>query len=286
VTDAALKYILTLSCHDVKGIVASVSDFLFKNEGFIIESAQFGDPSTGMFFMRTVFETPANVPEDALRERFLVVAEKFSMAWNLHDTRKKQRVLLMVSKQSHCYNDILHRYFTGSLPIEIPAVISNHRDLEEMTHWHKIPYYYMPVTAETKAAQEAQVLELVQKLDIDLVVLARYMQILSPRLSSKLYGRAINIHHSFLPSFKGAKPYHQAYDRGVKLIGATAHYVSDNLDEGPIIDQEVIRVDHTHTPAELVALGCDVENQVLARAMKYFLEQRIILNGNKTVVFR
>ena len=282
----AKKYILTLSCHDVKGIVASVSDFLLKNDGFIIESAQFGDPSTGIFFMRTVFEITAPHDTDALRQRFSVIAAKFGMNWNLYDTARKQRVLLMVSKQSHCYNDIMHRYLTGTLPIEIPAIISNHTTLEEVTRWHKIPYHYLPVTSETKETQEAEVLRLVDELQIDLVVLARYMQILSPALSSKLYGRAINIHHSFLPSFKGAKPYHQAYDRGVKLIGATAHYVSDHLDEGPIIDQEVIRVDHTHTPEQLVALGCDVENQVLARAMKYFVEQRILLNGNKTVVFR
>lgn len=285
-TETSKRYILTLSCHDVKGIVASVSNFLLKNDGFIIESAQFGDPSTGIFFMRTVFEITSSHSVDELEQRFKRVAEQFTMHWNLYDTGKKKRVLLMVSKQGHCYNDILHRYFTKTLPIEIPAVVSNHRTLEEMTQWHKIPYYYLPVMPETKADQEEKVLGLVEEHNIDLVVLARYMQILSPELSGKLYGRAINIHHSFLPSFKGAKPYHQAYDRGVKLIGATAHFVSDNLDEGPIIDQEVIRVDHTHTPEELVALGCDVENLVLARAMKYFVEQRIIVNGNKTVVFR
>lgn len=281
------KYILTLSCRDVKGIVAAVSGFLASNDGFILESAQFGDASTGRFFMRTVFEPGKDTSAfPMLKDNFSPVAEHFSMDWELYDTSRKPRVMLMVSKQGHCFNDILHRHGTGALPIEIPAVISNHADLKEMADWHKIPFYHMPVTPETKQEQEAQVLQLVTKLEIDLVVLARYMQILSPELSGMLYGKAINIHHSFLPSFKGAKPYHQAYDRGVKLIGATAHYVDNKLDEGPIIEQEVIRVDHTHTPQELVALGCDIENLVLARAIKYHIEKRVILNDTKTVVFK
>lgn len=281
------RYILTLSCRDVKGIVAAVSGFLAHNDGFILESAQFGDDSTGRFFMRTFFQAGADTPAiERLRENFTAVATDFAMDWELYDTSRKPRVLIMVSKQGHCLNDILHRHFTGSLPIEIPAVISNHTALEEMAHWHKIPFHHLPVTPLNKPQQEQHILSLMDTLKIDLVVLARYMQILSPELSARLYGKAINIHHSFLPSFKGAKPYHQAYDRGVKIIGATAHYVDNKLDEGPIIEQEVIRVDHTHTPQELVALGCDIENLVLAKAIKYHIEKRVIINDTKTVVFR
>ena len=281
------RYILTLSCKDIIGIVARVSGFLLQNDCFIIESAQFGDESTGNFFMRTVFEARPEAPSyDAWRQRFASVAEEFSMKWNLQDVAKKQRVLIMVSKQRHCLNDLLHRYVTGSLPMEIAAVASNHPDLEEMTRWYKIPFHHLPVTPETKMEQETAVYHLVKELNVDLVVLARYMQILSSGLSAKLKGKAINIHHSFLPSFKGAKPYHQAFDRGVKRIGATAHYVTDDLDEGPIIEQEVVAVDHTQSPSDLVAMGCDVENLVLARAVKYHLEHRVLLNGNKTVVFK
>lgn len=286
-TDLPKKYILTLSCQDTKGIVAAVSGFLLHNDGFILESAQFGDNSTGRFFMRTVFQTGASTPSfEQLKENFHSISGGFSMNWELHDTSQKMRVLIMVSKQGHCLNDILHRYGTGSLPIEIPAVVSNHQSLQDMVTWNKIPFHHLPVTAETKHLQEAEILKLIDTLNIDLVVLARYMQILSPELSEKLYGKAINIHHSFLPSFKGAKPYHQAYDRGVKLIGATAHYVDHKLDEGPIIEQEVIRVDHAHTPQELVALGCDIENLVLAKAIKYHLQKRVIINDTKTVIFK
>ncbi len=284
---SVVPYILTLSCHDVKGIVAAVSGFLARHDGFILESAQFGDASTGRFFMRTVFQAGDSTPSvDMLREKFSLIASQFAMRWELYDTSRKPRILVMVSKQGHCLNDILHRRFTGTLPIDIPAVISNHQALEEMAAWHKIPFHHLPVTPDNKHEQEQQVMRLIQTLEIDLVVLARYMQILSPALSELLYGKAINIHHSFLPSFKGAKPYHQAYDRGVKLIGATAHYVDNTLDEGPIIEQEVIRVDHTQTPQQLVAQGCDIENLVLARAIKYHIERRVIINDTKTVVFK
>lgn len=280
------RYILTLSCADVMGIVAKVSGFLLENKCFIIESAQFGDEHTGRFFMRTVFEAHDGPSYEEWCKRFSVVAEAFTMKWQLQDTTRKPRVMIMVSKQRHCLNDLLHRYATGWLNMEIAAVVSNHADLAEMAEWYKIPFHHLPVSPETKMEQEAEILNIINKLNVDLVVLARYMQVLSSGLSAKLKGRAINIHHSFLPSFKGAKPYHQAYERGVKRIGATAHYVTDDLDEGPIIEQEVIAVDHTHSPNDLVALGCDIENQVLARAVKYHIERRVLLNGSKTVVFK
>ncbi len=283
----ARRYILTLSCKDIIGIVAAVSGFLHSNDCFIIESAQFGDPSTDRFFMRTVFAARPTAPSyEEWCARFSEIADAFAMKWDLYDTAKKQRVLIMVSKQPHCLNDLLHRYSSGTLPMEIAAVASNHRDLEDTVRWHKIPFHYLPVTPDTKMEQEAEIIKLVKELQVDVVLLARYMQILSSALAAKLHGKAINIHHSFLPSFKGAKPYHQAYDRGVKLIGATAHYVTDDLDEGPIIEQEVVRVDHTHSPQDLVALGQDVESIVLARAVKYHLERRVLLNGHKTVVFK
>jgi formyltetrahydrofolate deformylase len=237
--------------------------------------------------MRTVFETRTGAPAcEEWRNRFSAIAEKFNMKWELQDTSRKPKVVIMVSKQRHCLNDLLHRYDTGWLNMDIAAVISNHPDLAEMAQWYKIPFHHLPVAPETKMEQEAEVYKLIKESNADLVILARYMQVLSSGLSAKLKGRAINIHHSFLPSFKGAKPYHQAYERGVKRIGATAHYVTDDLDEGPIIEQEVIAVDHTHSPNDLVALGCDIENQVLARAVKYHLECRVLLNGNKTVVFK
>ena len=282
------RYILTLSCHDVLGIVGQVAGFLSSHDCFIVESAQFGDFSTGRFFMRTVFDAGPKAPStsETLAAAFRAIAEPFRMDWDLYDTNYRQKVVLLVSKQSHCLNHILHRHQTGALPIDIPAILSNHSDLEELASWHKIPFIHLPVSPETKMMQEKKIWELVQKYETDLVVLARYMQILSSDLCRKWAGKAINIHHSFLPSFKGAKPYHQAFDRGVKLIGATAHYVTEDLDEGPIIEQEVARVDHTHTPESLVALGWDIENQVLARAIKYHIERRVLLNGHKTVVFK
>ena len=278
------KFILTISCSDTSGIVAAVSGFLFENGCFITESKQFGDPSTGRFFMRVVFSAK-NGDTESLKEKFTPVSDKFSMDWNLFDSENKMRLLLMVSKQGHCLNDLLHRYSSGSLPVEIAAVVSNHRDFEKIVKWYDIPFHYLPVDNNTRKEQEEKILELIENLKIDLTVLARYMQILSPYLTSKLHGKAINIHHSFLPGFKGAKPYHQAYDRGVKIIGATAHYVTEDLDEGPIIEQEVIRVDHSDMPDELLALGRDVESLVLSRAVKNHIEHRLILNGNKTIVF-
>jgi len=282
------RYILTLSCHDKPGIVAAVSGFLYENQGFIIESTQFGDPSTQRFFLRMDFSCGDNTPDKvALRKSFAdQVATRFNMDWKIRDRNRKQRVIIMVSQFGHCLNDLMHRYRAGTLPIEIPAVISNHNDMRAMVEWHGIPYYHLPVTKDTKPQQEREVWKLIETHEADLVVLARYMQILSPELSQKLAGQAINIHHSFLPSFKGAKPYHQAYERGVKLIGATAHYVTDDLDEGPIIEQEVARVDHAHSPEAMVAIGRDIECVVLARAITYHIEHRVLLNGTKTVVFK
>jgi len=282
------RYILTISCKDVRGIVAAVTGFLAENYGFIIESAQFGDESTGKFFMRVEFAMEKGGPnEAALIKRFKEkVANRFGMDWQVIPKSRKSRVMIMVSKHGHCLNDLLYRYKTGQLAIEIPAIVSNHKDWEEVAKWHEIPFYYLPVKEGKKAAQEAKISELITEHNVDTVVLARYMQILSADLCKKLQGRAINIHHSFLPSFKGARPYAQAFDRGVKIIGATAHYVTTDLDEGPIVEQEVARVDHTHSPEDLTAIGRDIECAVLARALRFHIEHRVILNGKKTVIFR
>lgn len=282
------RYILTLSCDDSHGIVSAVSTFLFERDGFVVESTQFGDPGTRRFFLRMEFTTSDKTPDkDALRDEFEEkIGTPYKMDWQLRDASRKQRVVVMVSKQGHCLNDLMHRYRTGTLPIEVVGVISNHDDMRKIVEWHDIPYHHLPVSKETKLEQETDVWKLIQQYEADVVVLARYMQILSPGLSAKLAGKAINIHHSFLPSFKGAKPYHQAYERGVKLIGATAHYVTDDLDEGPIVEQEVARVDHNQGPDELVAIGRDIESVVLARALRYHVEHRVLLNGNKTVVFK
>ncbi len=284
------SFILKLSCADRPGIVHAVSGFLFERGSNILDSAQFGDSHTGEFFMRVHFQQVGGDPGlEGLRAAFAPLADEFSMRWELHDANVKPRVVIMVSKIGHCLNDLLFRYRTGQLPIEIPAIISNHKDFYQLAASYNIPFHHFPLLGGTeadKAAQEARVLDVVNNAGADLVVLARYMQILSPQLCSALEGRAINIHHSFLPSFKGAKPYYQAFDRGVKLIGATAHYVTSDLDEGPIIEQEVERVDHNMTPDQLTAIGRDVECVTLARAVKWHVEHRILLNGHKTVVFR
>lgn len=278
--------ILTISCPDRTGIVAAVSGFLAGQGIFISESSHFGDPATGRFFMRTVFETEAAPPLDRLRAAFAEIGERFAMAWRIDDAARRDRVLILVSRFDHCLNDLLYRYRTGALVIDIPAIVSNHPDLAPLAQWHGIPFHHLPVARETKRQQETALEKLIAELSIDLVVLARYMQVLSPELCAHLSGRCINIHHSFLPSFKGAMPYHQAHVRGVKLIGATAHYVTTDLDEGPIIEQAVERVDHTHTPEDLVAIGRDIESVVLARAVRWHVERRILLNGSKTVVFK
>lgn len=279
--DCSNKYILTLSCPDRSGIVAAVTSFLAADACNILESAQYNDEASNRFFMRVVF-----AGNDDLSESFESIAAEFAMDWQIYDSAKRPKIILMASKASHCLNHILHRARVGSLDVEVCAVISNHPDLKEMADWQDIPFHHLPVSAETKLQQEQQVLELFGKYDAELLVLARYMQILSPELSKELSGRAINIHHSFLPSFKGARPYEQAFQRGVKMIGATAHYVTDDLDEGPIIEQGVTHVDHTFTPKKLQEAGADVENLVLARAVQSHIERRVLLNGNKTIVFK
>jgi len=284
-------FILTLSCPDTVGIVAAVSGFLAEHSCNILDSAQFDDLDSGRFFMRVSFTAPAPVlPQGpahaALTAEFTPVADRFAMSWAIDDAARRPRLLIMVSKFGHCLNDLLYRYRTNALKVDIPAIVSNHRDFYQLAAWHNVPFHYLPVSEATKAHQEARLWEIIESERIDLVVLARYMQILSPDLARRLEGRCINIHHSFLPSFRGAKPYHQAYARGVKLIGATAHYVSPDLDEGPIIEQEVARVDHTLGPEHLVEIGRDIENIVLARAVRSHVEHRILLNGHKTVVFR
>ncbi|RBA23898.1 formyltetrahydrofolate deformylase [Herminiimonas fonticola] len=285
------QYILNLSCLDQRGIVQRVSGFLAEHGCNIIDSAQFGDQQSKLFFMRVHFSAEDKaLTEEVLRTTFAALADTMQMNWQLHDALKKPRVLLMVSKIGHCLNDLLFRYKSGLLPVEIPAIVSNHTDFYQLAASYNIPFHHLPLATgapeAAKRAQEERILEIVKTADIDLIVLARYMQILSPEMCIALEGRAINIHHSFLPSFKGAKPYYQAHDRGVKLIGATAHFVTGHLDEGPIIEQDVARVDHAMDPATLTAIGRDVECVVLARAVKYFVEHRILLNGYKTVVFK
>ncbi|MCW2885650.1 MAG: formyltetrahydrofolate deformylase [Streptosporangiaceae bacterium] len=297
-------YVLTLSCPDRPGIVAAVSAVLAERGCNILESQQYGDAATARFFMRVQFAGPghsgdaaAHPPADAyagragtgldeLKGAFATLAREFAFDWRLHDRADRPRVLIMVSKGGHCLNDLLFRVRSGLLDIDVVAVVSNHPDLRPLTQSYGIDYHHLPVPPGGRAAQEAEVLTLVQHYRADLVVLARYMQILSDDLCAKLEGRVINIHHSFLPSFKGAKPYHQAHARGVKLIGATAHYVTPDLDEGPIIEQEVARVDHAQGPEELMAVGRDTECLALARAVRWHAEHRVLLNGDKTVVFR
>ncbi|MVW77401.1 formyltetrahydrofolate deformylase [Bordetella sp. 02P26C-1] len=279
-------HILTLSCPDRTGIVYRVSGLLFELGCNILDSQQFGDDETGRFFLRVHFNLPEAISADELRTRFTAMAEGYGMDWQIHDARRKPRLLIMVSKQGHCLNDLLFRVSSGQLHAEIAAIVSNHNDFAGLAASYGIPFHHLPVTPETKAEQEQQILRLVASEKIDLVVLARYMQILSAQMCEALNGRAINIHHSFLPSFKGARPYHQAHARGVKIIGATAHYVTSDLDEGPIIEQDIERVDHTMTAQDLTQVGSDVESLVLARAVRSHVEHRILLNRNKTVVFR
>jgi len=281
------QFILILKCPDRKGVVAAVSGFLADNDASILESNHFNERMTDQFYMRTVFRQDGDgmPPLEALRKGFDLIARRFNMEWELFDASIKPKVLIAVSKFGHCLYDLLHRWRSGILPVDIVGVVSNHDDMRSFVEWSGIPYFHLPVTKDSKAEQEAAFLGLVKDLDVDLVVLARYMQILSTDLCRALSGRCINIHHSFLPSFKGAKPYHQAFERGVKIIGATAHYVTTDLDEGPIIEQGVQRVDHGDTPDDLVEIGRDVECNVLARAVLWHIERRIVVNGRKTVVF-
>jgi len=280
------QFVLTLLCPDRPGIVHAVSGLLVQHDGNILESQQFNDRAEDRFFLRVRFSVDGPATLESLREAFAPVSERFAMTWELWEAAAPYRTLILVSKQSHCLNDLLFRWHNSSLQIDPVAVVSNHRDCEAMAASYGVPFHHVPVTPETKADAEARLLELVDSLGVHLVVLARYMQVLSDETCRTLQGRVINIHHSFLPSFKGARPYHQAFDRGVKLVGATAHYVTADLDEGPIIEQDVIRVHHGYDAAELAAAGRDVESQVLSRAVRWHSESRVLLNGHKTVVFR
>ena len=279
-------FILTLSCPDRTGIVYRVSGLLFEFGGNILDAQQFGDEETGRFFLRVHFDLPAERSAESLRERFAPLAAEHDMQWEIHDAQRRARLLIMVSKQGHCLNDLVFRTHSGHLRADIGAIVSNHTTFEPLARSYGILFHHLPVTPDNKAEQEQRLMELVQAERIDLVVLARYMQILSEDLCQQLTGRAINIHHSFLPSFKGARPYHQAHTRGVKIIGATAHYVTPDLDEGPIIEQDIERVDHTFEAQDLVQVGSNVESLVLSRAVQSHVEHRILLNGNRTVVFR
>jgi len=281
----AMHGVLRLSCPDRMGIVAGVAAFLLEHSCNIVESAQFGDPNSRRFFMRVSFNsTGADLA--AMRSGFAEVAQRFAMQWEIDDMAVKRRALIMVSRFGHCLNDLLYRWRSGALPIDIAAIVSNHRDWYRLAAAHDIPYHHLPVTAADKPRRERQLLDIFAEERCDLLILARYMQVLSPELCGQLEGRAINIHHSFLPSFQGARPYQQAHDRGVKLMGATAHYVTSDLDEGPIIEQDVARVDHAMSLEDCVNTGRDVECAVLGRAVKWHAEHRILLNGNRTVVFR
>lgn len=281
-------FILKTSCPATSGIVAAVSSYLSNNSCYISEMSQFDDEFSGRFFMRAVFRFNDGHEGDirAIKAGFDAVASQFDMTWELHSSDRPMRVLLMVSKFDHCLTDLLYRYHKGEIDMQITAIVSNHLDLRPMAEREGIRFVYLPVTKENKRQQEQQLLQIVEETGTELVVLARYMQILSDDLCQQLAGRAINIHHSFLPGFKGAKPYHQAFDRGVKLIGATAHYVTSDLDEGPIIEQEVQRVDHGYKPEDLVSIGRDTETVALSKAVKYHLEHRVFLNQDKTVIFR
>ncbi|WP_093375673.1 formyltetrahydrofolate deformylase [Flavimobilis marinus] len=279
-----VHWVLTLSCPDRAGIVHAVAGLLAEHGGNITESQQFGDPETHLFFMRVQVE--AAVAREELTEALTALAAQFSMTWHLDVVGRPVRTLVLVSTAAHCLHDLLFRQRSEDLPIDVVGVAGNHRDLEPLAEFYGKTFHHIPVTKDTKADAEARLLALVEELDVELVVLARYMQILSDDLCRKLEGRIINIHHSFLPSFKGAKPYHQAHSRGVKLIGATSHYVTGDLDEGPIIEQDVERVDHSRSTDAMVALGQDVERRVLARAVRWHAEHRVLLNGHRTVIFR
>ena len=278
-------FILTLSCPDRMGIVAAVSGFLAEQGCDILDSAQFGDRENGTFFLRMAFLSIRGRSLAALEQDFAGIARRFGMRASFRDSRAKTRTLIMVSRFGHCLNDLLYRCRIGALPIEVPLIVSNHTDFQRVAEAEGIAFLHLPVTAATKREQESRLQALIEEQQIELVVLARYMQVLSTELCARLPGRIINIHHSFLPSFKGARPYHQAHERGVKLIGATAHYVTEALDEGPIIEQAVERVHHGLSPEDYVAVGRDVEALVLARAVKWHAEHRTVINGKRTVVF-
>lgn len=278
-------YVLTLSCPDVPGIVAAVAVHLSSLDCNITDSQQFGDPATSTFFMRVAFAAPDHLMGAALQAGLASVAASFAMSWRLSDSHQRIRTVLMVSRFGHCLNDLLFRHSIGALPVDIAAIVSNHTDFEHLARNYGVPFVHLPVTASTKLTAETRLRGVLDDYGVDLVVLARYMQVLSNRICSDFEGRIINIHHSMLPSFKGARPYHQAYDRGVKFVGATAHYVTAELDEGPIIEQEVARIDHSMSADDVVALGRDMECLALARAVRWHAENRVLRNGARTVVF-
>ncbi|MGE7368409.1 formyltetrahydrofolate deformylase [Neorhizobium sp. NPDC001467] len=279
------SYVLTVSCPTSRGIVAAISGYLAQKGCNIIDSSQFDDIDAARFFMRISFISEEGIDREALLAGFAPVAEKFAMQAEIFDAAERMKVLLMVSRFGHCLNDLLYRSRIGALPIDIVGVVSNHFDYQKLVVNHDIPFHHIKVTKENKPQAEAQLMEIVENSGTELVVLARYMQVLSDALCQKMSGRIINIHHSFLPSFKGANPYKQAYQRGVKLIGATAHYVTADLDEGPIIEQDTVRVTHAQSPEDYVSLGRDVEAQVLARAIHAHIHHRVFINGNRTIVF-
>ncbi len=279
------QYILTVTCISQRGIVAAIATCLASKGCNITDSAQFDDPDTGRFFMRIVFKSEEGAGLDEIEHDFAPVAEKFAMEHQFHDMARRMKVVLMVSRFGHCLNDLLYRWHIGALPIEIVAVISNHLDYQKVVVNHDLPFHHVPVTKANKPQAEARIMEIIEDAGAELIVLARYMQVLSDAMCQKMSGRIINIHHSFLPSFKGANPYKQAYERGVKLIGATAHYVTADLDEGPIIEQDVARITHAQSSADYVSIGRDVEAQVLARGIHAHIQRRTFLNGDRTVVF-
>ena len=280
------RFVLTLSCGDRRGIVAAVANSIASQGCNIVESAQYGDPETERFFMRVSFSAPAGMTTETFAAGFHPVATGFGFDWQINDLAVKPRVVILVSKFGHCLNDLLYRYSIDHLPMELVAVVSNHEAMRRRVEAEGVPYIHLPVTAATKATQEGHIADIIDREQVELVVLARYMQVLSPAFATRLAGRAINIHHSFLPSFVGARPYQQARERGVKLIGATAHYVTPDLDAGPIIEQDVGRVDHSMAEDEMIATGQDIEATVLARAVRFHLEHRVLINGHRTVVFR
>ncbi|RUX09735.1 formyltetrahydrofolate deformylase [Mesorhizobium sp. M8A.F.Ca.ET.059.01.1.1] len=278
-------FVLTVTCQARRGIVAAISGFLADMGCNIVDSSQFDDLEAGRFFMRVSFISEEGKSLDALTESLKPIAEQFAMEAELHEQSQRMKVLLMVSRFGHCLNDLLYRWRIGALPVDIVGVISNHFDYQKLVVNHDIPFHHIPVTKDNKPRAEAKIMEIVESTSTELVVLARYMQVLSDKMCEKMSGRIINIHHSFLPSFKGANPYKQAYQRGVKLIGATAHYVTADLDEGPIIEQDTVRITHAQSAEDYVSLGRDVEAQVLARAIHAHIHRRVFLNGNRTIVF-
>ena len=282
-------FVLTFSCVDAVGIVAAVTGLLAERDGFILDSQQYADLDSGRFFMRVAFRGAGpRFPEGlaGVQAAFAPIVDRFAMDARISDSAAKPRFVIAVSQGSHCLNDLLHRWSTGNLAIDIVAVVSNHEHQRRLSEWHGVPFHHFPVSDANRAEQEERILNLMARSDADYLVLARYMQVLSQDMSGKLAGRCINIHHSFLPGFKGAKPYHRAQERGVKLIGATAHFVTSDLDEGPIIEQAVERVDHRDSVEDLIRIGRDVEAQVLAKAVRWVAEQRVLIDGRKTVVFR